>query len=122
MSLDFSTKCLEFLMNESVFPTKGLRMFKRSLDTSLQTESRELTMGLKGTPGLWIFGKPYMCGVLECCEFSRSLCLSEKYFLCFLRTLAKFLSKLSVGSLVNSVFFLVNSVSLVNSLSDGKCP
>ncbi|KAG8290301.1 hypothetical protein J6590_085346 [Homalodisca vitripennis] len=48
---DFSTKSLEFLMKESVFPTNGVKMSKRTLDNSLQGESRELMMGRRGMVG-----------------------------------------------------------------------
>ena len=59
MLLAFSTKSPESLTNVEVLPASGEIMRVRNLAKLYVGESMLDTMGLSGTSGLWILGRPY---------------------------------------------------------------
>jgi hypothetical protein len=60
----------EFLLWEGEYPTNALSNPLRYFASEYVGEGTELTMGLRGTLSLWIFGSPYSLGGIAACGIS----------------------------------------------------
>ena len=78
-----SDRSPEFLTDDVEWPTKGERRDARCLDRLYVGELMKETLGHNGLPLLWIFGKPYKCGMRPAGLLKRSYSrLGSSPFLC----------------------------------------
>lgn len=62
MVLKISRKCFEFFTYDAALSVYGCKILARNLANSCVGHPIELTIGLRGTPCLCTFGKPYSLG------------------------------------------------------------
>jgi hypothetical protein len=104
MGFNNPMKWPEFFTKDCDLPTNGLSILCRNPARVLHGEPIELTVGLSGTSGLWIFGSPYRWGGLLWYRVNFCFRSVGKAALCFERSFCTFLWMIFVGSLDSGLY------------------